>query len=99
VTFVTSDDAPEETGHRRQDPRWRRTALFSAEDGDSLPQGEIGEIYSRVADSPDFTYHNKSEKARRRSSGVTVFYHFRRLSAISMRTVTSSSATAISATW
>ena len=27
-----------------------------------MPQGEIGEIYSRVADNPDFTYHNKPEK-------------------------------------
>jgi long-chain acyl-CoA synthetase len=31
-------------------------------DGEPLPQGEIGEIYSRVADNPDFTYHNKPEK-------------------------------------
>ena len=35
---------------------------FLGEDGDPLPQGEIGEIYSRIADSPDFTYHNKPEK-------------------------------------
>ena len=27
-----------------------------------MPQGEIGEIYSRIADNPDFTYHNKPEK-------------------------------------
>ena len=27
-----------------------------------MPQGEIGEIYSRIADHPDFTYHNKPEK-------------------------------------
>ena len=27
-----------------------------------LPQGEIGEIYSRIAGNPDFTYHNKPEK-------------------------------------
>jgi long-chain acyl-CoA synthetase len=35
---------------------------FLGDDGDPLPQGEIGEIYSRNLDSPDFTYHNKSEK-------------------------------------
>jgi long-chain acyl-CoA synthetase len=27
-----------------------------------LPQGQIGEIYSRIAGNPDFTYHNKPEK-------------------------------------
>jgi long-chain acyl-CoA synthetase len=35
---------------------------FLGEDGDPLPQGEIGEIYSKVAANPDFTYHNKPEK-------------------------------------
>jgi long-chain acyl-CoA synthetase len=35
---------------------------FLGDDGAALPQGEIGEIYSRAADQPDFTYHNKSEK-------------------------------------
>jgi long-chain acyl-CoA synthetase len=35
---------------------------FLGDDGDPLPQGEIGEIYSRNLDSPDFTYHNKPEK-------------------------------------
>jgi long-chain acyl-CoA synthetase len=28
----------------------------------TLPQGEIGEIYSRTLSNPDFTYHNKPEK-------------------------------------
>ena len=27
-----------------------------------MPQGEIGEIYSRITGNPDFTYHNKPEK-------------------------------------
>ena len=35
---------------------------FIGEDGRELPQGEIGEIYSRIAANPDFTYHNKPEK-------------------------------------
>ena len=30
--------------------------------GSELPQGEIGEIYSRISGNPDFTYHNKPEK-------------------------------------
>jgi long-chain acyl-CoA synthetase len=35
---------------------------FLGEDGRVLPQGEIGEIYSRISSTPDFTYHNKPEK-------------------------------------
>ena len=35
---------------------------FIGDDGRLLPQGEIGEIYSRIAGNPDFTYHNKPEK-------------------------------------
>jgi long-chain acyl-CoA synthetase len=35
---------------------------FLGGNGELLPQGEIGEIYSRTADTPDFTYHNKAEK-------------------------------------
>jgi long-chain acyl-CoA synthetase len=35
---------------------------FIGEDGSVLPTGEIGEIYSRIQDNPDFTYHNKPEK-------------------------------------
>src|SRR3982075_1342422 len=35
---------------------------FVGDDGKILPQGEIGEIYSRIAGNPDFTYHNKPEK-------------------------------------
>jgi long-chain acyl-CoA synthetase len=35
---------------------------FLGDDGTALRQGEIGEIYSRNPDVPDFTYHNKPEK-------------------------------------
>jgi len=35
---------------------------FIGDDGHVLPLGEIGEIYSRFAGNPDFTYHNKPEK-------------------------------------
>ena len=35
---------------------------FIGDDGSVLPQGEIGEIYSRIPGNPDFTYHNKPEK-------------------------------------
>jgi long-chain acyl-CoA synthetase len=35
---------------------------FLGDDGAALRQGEIGEIYSRNLDIPNFTYHNKPEK-------------------------------------
>jgi long-chain acyl-CoA synthetase len=61
LTFASSDDAlkkPGTVGKILDGVELR----FLGEDGTSLPQGEIGEIYSRVADTPDFTYHNKPEK-------------------------------------
>jgi len=35
---------------------------FLGDHGEALPQGEIGEIYSRTPDTPDFTYHNNPDK-------------------------------------
>jgi long-chain acyl-CoA synthetase len=61
LTFATSDDAlkrPGTVGKMLDGVELR----FLGEDGEPLPQGEIGEIYSRVADNPDFTYHNKPGK-------------------------------------
>jgi Acyl-CoA synthetases (AMP-forming)/AMP-acid ligases II len=61
LTFATSDDAlkrPGTVGKMLDGVELR----FLGEDGEPLPQGEIGEIYSRIADNPDFTYHNKPEK-------------------------------------
>ena len=61
LTFANSDDAlrkPGTVGKIIDGVELR----FVGENGDSLPQGGIGEIYSRVADNPDFTYHNKPEK-------------------------------------
>ena len=61
LTFANSDDALKKPGTvgRILDGVELR---FLGDDGAMLPQGEIGEIYSRVAGSPDFTYHNKPEK-------------------------------------
>jgi long-chain acyl-CoA synthetase len=61
VTFANSEDAlkkPGTVGKISPGAELR----FIGEDGRMLPQGEIGEIYSRIAGNPDFTYHNKPEK-------------------------------------
>jgi long-chain acyl-CoA synthetase len=61
VTFANSEDAlkkPGTVGKIAPGAELR----FVGDDGRLLPQGEIGEIYSRIAASPDFTYHNKTEK-------------------------------------
>jgi len=61
VTFATSEDAlrkPGTVGKISPGAELR----FLGEDGRVLPAGEIGEIYSRMAELADFTYHNKPEK-------------------------------------
>jgi long-chain acyl-CoA synthetase len=61
VTFATSEDAlkkPGTVGKISPGAELR----FLGEDGRVLPAGEIGEIYSRMREMADFTYHNKPEK-------------------------------------
>jgi long-chain acyl-CoA synthetase len=61
VTFANSEDAlkkPGTVGKIAPGAELR----FVGDDGKLLPQGEIGEIYSRIAGNPDFTYHNRPEK-------------------------------------
>jgi long-chain acyl-CoA synthetase len=61
LTFASSEDAlkkPGTVGKILDGVELR----FLGENGEPLPQGEIGEIYSRISGSPDFTYHNKPEK-------------------------------------
>jgi long-chain acyl-CoA synthetase len=61
VTFATSEDAlkkPGTVGRVAPGAELR----FIGDDGRVLPQGEIGEIYSKISGNPDFTYHNKPEK-------------------------------------
>ena len=61
MTFASSEDAlkkPGTVGKISPGAELR----FIGDDGRILPQGEIGEIYSRIAANPDFTYHNKPEK-------------------------------------
>ncbi len=61
VTFASSEDAlnkPGTVGKIAPGAELR----FVGDDGKILPQGEVGEIYSRIPGNPDFTYHNKPEK-------------------------------------
>src|SRR5260370_29866346 len=61
LTFASSEDAvrkPGTVGKILEGVELR----FLGDNGDPLPQGDIGEIYSKIAGNPDFTYHNKPEK-------------------------------------
>jgi long-chain acyl-CoA synthetase len=61
VTFANSEDAlnkPGTVGRIAPGAELR----FVGGEGQLLPRGAIGEIYSRIAGNPDFTYHNKPEK-------------------------------------
>ena len=61
VTFANSEDALKKPGTvGRISPG--AEVRFVGDDGGILPQGEIGEIYSRIVANPDFTYHNRPEK-------------------------------------
>ncbi len=61
VTFANSEDALKKPGTVGRIAPGAELRFFG-EDGKLLPPGEIGEIYSRIAGNPDFTYHNKPEK-------------------------------------
>jgi long-chain acyl-CoA synthetase len=61
VTFANSEDALKKPGTVGKIAPGAELK-FIGEDGKELPQGEIGEIYSRIPGNPDFTYHNKPEK-------------------------------------
>jgi long-chain acyl-CoA synthetase len=61
VTLANSHDALAKPGTVGRIAPWAELR-FVGDDGRVVPQGEIGEIYSRIAGNPDFTYHNKPEK-------------------------------------
>jgi long-chain acyl-CoA synthetase len=61
VTFANSQDALNKPGTVGKIAPGAELK-FVDDDGRELPQGEIGEIFSRIAGNPDFTYHNKPDK-------------------------------------
>jgi long-chain acyl-CoA synthetase len=61
VTFANSEDALKKPGTVGRIVPGAELRFIGEEDR-VLPPGEIGEIYSRIAASPEFTYHNKPEK-------------------------------------
>jgi long-chain acyl-CoA synthetase len=63
VTFVASEEALKKPGTVGRIAPGAEIKIFD-EGGRELPQGEAGEIYSRIAAYPDFTYHNLPEKRR-----------------------------------
>jgi long-chain acyl-CoA synthetase len=61
VTLANSQDALDKPGTVGKVAPWAELRV-AGDDGRWLGQGEIGELYSRIAVNPDFTYHNKPEK-------------------------------------
>jgi long-chain acyl-CoA synthetase len=61
VTFATSEDALRKPGTVGQISPGAELR-FIGDDGSVLKAGQIGEVYSRIAEAADFIYHNKPEK-------------------------------------
>ena len=63
VTFVTSQEWIQRPGTVGTAIRNTEVRIL-ADNGQPLPAGEIGEIYMRNHNLPDFTYHGKAEQRR-----------------------------------
>ncbi|SED13825.1 long-chain acyl-CoA synthetase [Rhizobiales bacterium GAS191] len=57
VTFASSEDALERPGTVGKLSPGARLRILD-DDGNDLPQGEIGEVFAGIEGYPDFTYHN-----------------------------------------
>jgi long-chain acyl-CoA synthetase len=63
VTFHTADEALRKPGTVGR-PRSGATIRVYGNEGQELPPGEIGEIYTWLRGMPDFTYHGTPDKRR-----------------------------------
>src|SRR5581483_12447446 len=61
VTFATSADAALKPGTVGKPVQGAELRILD-EAGRILPPGEVGEIYTRFAELPDFTYHNRPDE-------------------------------------
>ncbi|MHC4046817.1 acyl-CoA synthetase [Bradyrhizobium sp. 23AC] len=61
VTLATSEDALKKPGTVGKVTPWAELR-FIGDDGRALPPGQVGEIYSRIAGTADFSYHNQPGK-------------------------------------
>jgi long-chain acyl-CoA synthetase len=61
VTLATSEDALKKPGTVGRIAPGAVVKVLG-EDGRELPAGAVGEIFARIPDYPDFTYHNMPEK-------------------------------------
>ncbi|MGD1882743.1 MAG: AMP-binding protein [Paracoccaceae bacterium] len=71
VTFASSEDAMARPGTVGRAVATARVAVLD-ETGSPCPRGEIGEIYGRRDDLPDFTYLNRAEARAEAGSGDLV---------------------------
>jgi long-chain acyl-CoA synthetase len=61
VSLVSSADALAKPGTVGRITPWAEVRILD-DRGNALPPGQVGEIYSRIAGYPDFTYHNDPAK-------------------------------------